>query len=102
MALKIGQGVSPGSSLQSVAKTPHKGVAEEHKTILTEIMAFTNGHKGTLMLVKLATGVGWKVESVYAWRAGSVQVSLSGPNGMTIRPWVGEREVSQYQAVWRI
>jgi hypothetical protein len=67
-------------------------------TILDAIQEVANGRKGTLMLVPLKGGPGYKVEG-YDPQTGKTK--LVGENGMTFKPKIGMREVPIYSPIWR-
>lgn len=67
-------------------------------SILDAIQEKANGRKGTLMLVALKSGVGYKVEG-YDFQTGKTK--LVGANGMAFSPIIKEREAVQYKPIWR-
>lgn len=67
-------------------------------SILDAIEDYARGRKGTLMLVKVTGGGGYKV---IGHDRHTGKTKLSGENGMTFNPQVGMREVNQYRPVWR-
>jgi hypothetical protein len=70
-------------------------------TILTALYewATQSAHKGeTLMLVHNETGFGYKV---LAYDLKTSIAHLKGDQGQMLKPWISEREVPLYSAVWR-
>lgn len=71
-------------------------------SILHAIRELAGGRKGTLMLVSVKTGEGFKVESTYdVHDPNQMHIMLTGAHGFTFKPRVGFREVPLYSAVWR-
>jgi hypothetical protein len=70
-------------------------------TVLHAIQDLQKGRPGILMLVKKASGEGYKVERVFESGQLTATVQLSASGGLSFKTRFGLREVPQYDPVWR-
>lgn len=115
MALKFSGGAAPVSPAQpqSVAKveplpTPQSTKIQSaqsdsvpSESILQALMKKKAGDKRTLMLVKNATGMGYKVEQIFEAGQLVAVVQVTSGDKISFKTRITMREVVQYSPVWR-